>query len=398
MLRRIYRTPWGIGALVLGAVLLLITGRAATSADAEEVRKLTERYDQIKPPAEPRPAPAPKPKPRAQPKPEPEPAPPKRHYRPKPEPEPEPPKRPYRPKPRPVPVSEPEAEMEPEPVQEEETTTPRPTMVRIKGGCFQMGSPTDEEGRDNDERLHEVCVENFELGKHEVTVGEFRRFVEASGYQTEAEKDAGGNKGCRAWSAVDKKWDWREGLSWRKPGYGQGERQPVVCVSWNDAVAYTVWLSGETQQSYRLPTEAEWEYAARAGTTSARYWGDDAEQACRYANGADQTKSPEGSSWNERYHHCSDGYWYPAPVGSFKANAWGLGDMLGNVWEWTCSKYTESYDGSEQKCSKNDTTGPYALRGGSWNNGPAWVRSANRDRGSPANRNDFLGFRLARSL
>ncbi len=216
-----------------------------------------------------------------------------------------------------------------------------PSLVVIGAGSFQMGSPEGEVGRESDERRHNVTIENaFALGQHEVTVGDFQRFVEATKYQTEAERNAGGKDGCYAWSATDGKGDWRAGLHWRKPGYEQSDQHPVVCVSWNDAVAYTEWLSKQTGQRYRLPTEAEWEYAARAGTTSARYWGDDPSEACQYANVADQTKGPQGHRWKDR-HACNDGHWYPAAVGSFKVNAWGLGDMLGSVWEWTCSKYTK---------------------------------------------------------
>ena len=272
-----------------------------------------------------------------------------------------------------------------------------PAMVSITGGCFQMGSPESEEGRDSDERQHRMCVKDFALGQNEVTVGEFQRFMAATNYRTDAEKNADGKEGCFVWSATGGTWDWRAGLSWRKSGYSQQDTSPVVCVSWNDAQAYVKWLSRETGQSYRLPTEAEWEYAARAGTTSARYWGDDPNQACRYANVADQTKGTEGHGWNNK-HDCTDGYWYPAPVGTFQPNAWKLNDMLGNAWEWTCSTYDKDYGGVETKCIEKDATGPLAVRGGSWYYRPDWVRSALRDRGDPASRTGDLGFRLARSL
>ncbi len=164
-------------------------------------------------------------------------------------------------------------------------TSPRrsliePDLVRIPAGCFQMGSPGSETGRDEDERQHEACVTAFEIGKDEVTVGEFKRFVEATNHRTDAERNAGGKEGCFAWSATDGKADWRAGTDWRNPGFTQRDNYPVVCVSWNDAIAYTVWLNRDTGQNYRLPTEAEWEYAARAGTTTARYWGNDPDQAC----------------------------------------------------------------------------------------------------------------------
>ncbi len=268
-----------------------------------------------------------------------------------------------------------------------------PALVVIPAGEFWMGSPESEAGREPGEakeRRHRVQIERaLALGQYEVTVGEYKRFADASGYQTEAERDA--KNGCAAWNSKDKKWDWQAGLSWRNPGYKQTDSQPVVCVSWNDANRYVDWLSAQTKQTYRLPTEAEWEYAARAGTTTARYWGEDLDQACGYANVADQTLG-----WTPM-HNCRDGYAYTAPVGSFKANAWKLYDMLGNVWEWTCSAYAKDYDGSEVKRIEG-TTSPLAVRGGAWVNGPAGVRSAFRDWSSPTDRGIFQGFRLARSL
>jgi formylglycine-generating enzyme required for sulfatase activity len=305
---------------------------------------------------------------------------------------------------RPVPEEAPAAGSRPPPGQVFRDTlsdgTRGPAMVVIPAGEFWMGSPESEVGREPGEakeRRHRVQIERaFALGQREVTVGEFRRFVDASGYQTEAERDVGA-KGCYAWDAKDGKWNWRAGLIWRKPGYEQKDSHPVVCVSWNDANRYAEWLAKQTGQAYRLPTEAEWEYAARAGTMTARYWGEDPNQACRYANVADQTKGPENEVWAEK-HECSDGYWYPAPVGSFQSNAWKLYDMLGNVWEWTCSAYTRTYDNSEAKCTDKVTTGPLAVRGGSWYDQPAWVRSASRLRGVPTYRDDNQGFRLARSL
>jgi len=273
-----------------------------------------------------------------------------------------------------------------------------PEMVRIKGGCFQMGSPETEEGRGNDERQHAVCVKDFEIGKYEVTVGEFRRFVEATGYRTDAEWNAGGKEGCFI-SYLDGgewKYDYRAGYSWRNPNFSQGNNHPVVCVSWHDVVAYAEWLSKQAKRTYRFPTEAEWEYAARAGTTMVRYWGDDPDRACVYANVADRMAKRTFPDWS--VHDCSDGQTYTAPVGSYEANDWGLRDILGNVWEWTCSLYDKDYGGAEQKCSNKDTSSPLAVRGGSWFNFPAWVRSANRGGIDPTFRDIFQGFRLARSL
>ncbi|MEI2780108.1 MAG: SUMF1/EgtB/PvdO family nonheme iron enzyme [Candidatus Competibacter sp.] len=279
-----------------------------------------------------------------------------------------------------------------------------PAMVRIKGGCFQMGRPAGEMGHPDlvgfldDERQHQVCVKDFELGQNEVTVGEFRRFVDASGYQTDAERNAGGNKGCYA-PTGEWKFGYRAEASWKNPSFQQGDTHPVVCVSWNDAVAYAEWLSQQTGQHYRLPTEAEWEYAARAGTTTARYWGDDPNQACRYANVYDQT-SERVNHFGWEAHVCDDRWAQTSPVGSFQPNAWKLHDMLGNVLEWSCSVYDQEYGGAETKCTDKDTTGARAGRGGSWYHETDWVRSASRYRHgyTPSDRFYFLGFRLAKSL
>ena len=274
-----------------------------------------------------------------------------------------------------------------------------PQMVRIKAGCYQMGSPESEKGREDDEGQHRVCVDDFQIGRYEVTVAEFRRFVESTGYKTEAERYVI-KEGCYSF---DEEYSvgWRAGASWRNPNpnHAYQETHPVSCVSWNDAQAYLEWLSKETGLAYRLPTEAEWEYAARAGTTRARYWGEDADQACRYANVADKTKGPNNHSWKE-VHDCRDEHFFVAPVGRYQANAWQLYDMLGNVWEWTCSSYKGVYDGTEGQClSKNNANNSARLviRGGSWFDWPRWVRSAVRNRSAPSYRYTRLGFRPARS-
>jgi formylglycine-generating enzyme required for sulfatase activity len=259
-------------------------------------------------------------------------------------------------------------------------------MMRIEGGCFQMGSSATEAGRQDDERQHRVCVDDFALGQHEVTVDEFRQFINATSYRTEAEK----GEGCWVWTG--EQFDLDATKHWQHPGFSQDDRHPVVCVSWNDAQAYVEWLSRETGLKYRLPTEAEWEYAARAGTTTARFWGDDPDQACRYASVRDS------QYWTDYVHNCRDGYHYTAPVGSFQPNDFGLYDMLGNVWEWTCSVDDEKYGEAEQRCAPAEDSGRRVVRGGSWNYLPRYVRSAHRDWNEPGYRSFGLGFRLAQDL
>ncbi len=275
---------------------------------------------------------------------------------------------------------------------------PVPDMVAVAGGCFYMGSRDKEQGRKDNERRHWVCVEDFSLGRHEVTVRQFRRFVAASGHATDAERNLG-KDGCLAYNPGDagKQWKYRASTNWRQPNPYQAneERHPVSCVSWNDARAYIDWLNRETRTTYRLPTEAEWEYAARAKTTTARFWGDDPRDACEYANITDLT-TQAGHSWSER-HECKDGHYFVAPVGRYRANSFGLHDMLGNVWEWTCSAFDKGYDGDETRCVGRVAGGARVLRGGSWGYGPARARSAARSRNGAIARFSDLGFRLARS-
>ncbi len=204
-----------------------------------------------------------------------------------------------------------------------------------------------------------MSVEDFYIGQYEVTFAEYDVFARATGRALPKDE-----------------------------GWGRGN-QPVINVSWLDAVAYTEWLSTQTGQNYRLPAEAEWEYAARSGTQTAYWWGSQASHD--FANyGKDECCA--GHIENR------DRWEYTSPVGRFPASAWGLHDMLGNVWEWTCSEYDSDYGGAESECaSKNDASAQRVLRGGSWYIPPRWVRSADRDGSTPDNRGNYLGFRLARS-
>lgn len=268
-----------------------------------------------------------------------------------------------------------------------------PDMVRIEQGCFRMGSTANEPGREKDERAHELCVDAFLLGQREVTVEEFGRFVDAVGYRTDAERGVGGQYGC--WALDDEAggdaWQYQPWAHWRTPNKYQRSRpdHPVSCVSWNDAQAYLSWLSKETGRRFRLPTEAEWEYAARAGTRTARYWGDKVdEKACRNASIADVEHG-----WDDGF-ACDDEHEWVAPVGRFRTNQWRLYDILGNVWEWTCSEYSASYNGGEAHCAPEASDAPRVLRGGAWNSGPAVVRSAYRNRNFPEARYNFVGFRV----
>ena len=239
----------------------------------------------------------------------------------------------------------------------------------MPGGCYQMGSPSSEEGRNDDEEpVHEVCVDGFWMGKFEVTNEQYRRYKH--------EHDSGDFNGHSL----------------------NGNSQPVVSVTWDDAKAYAQWLSGKDNETFRLPTEAEWEYAAKAGTTTARYWGDDFDEACMYANIADLMGHSIRPDWP--YYNCDDGYAVTAPVGSFKPNAFGLYDMLGNVWEW-CADVMDpnAYSKHPSRNPLSSAGSEYRVtRGGSFFNGkPRHVRSANRLWGFPGGKDESLGFRLLKT-
>ena len=259
-----------------------------------------------------------------------------------------------------------------------------PELVVVPAGTFLMGSPSYEMGRnENEGPVHRVTIDQaFAVGVYEVTVGEYGRFVETTGYE--------GGSGCHVWTG--EKWEEESGRTWRDPGFRQTERDPVVCVSWQDAQAYAEWLSRQTGKAYRLLSEAEWEYVARAGTTTARYWGEREAGQCRYANGA-------GSRFN-RGITCDDGYTRTAPVGSYAANEFGLYDMLGNVLEWVQDCWHESCAGapSDGRAWESEGCSHRVWRSSAWINRPKGVRSARRLRGTTGHQGSDGGFRIARSL
>jgi formylglycine-generating enzyme required for sulfatase activity len=250
-----------------------------------------------------------------------------------------------------------------------------PQMIVVPAGSFTMGSPTKEPGRGADEGpQHRVTLpRQFAVGTFNVTHDEFAAFVTDTGYDT-------GSK-CYIWTG---QWTEKEGFSWRNPGFEQTGSHPVVCVSWSDAQTYVNWLSKKTGKEYRLLNESEWEYAARAGSTTIYYWGDGIG-----ANNADCGGC--GSQWDNKG---------TAPVGSFKPNAFGLYDIAGNVWEWTEDCYHDSYNGAPADGSPW-TSGECSfrvVRGGSWPDGLRNLRSANRYRDGAAVRSDNIGFRVGRTL
>ena len=237
----------------------------------------------------------------------------------------------------------------------------------------------------------------FYLGTYHVTRGQFRQFVKDADYKTDAEK--GDEPGASGWDAETKAFGFRKDYSWQNAGFQQTDEHPVVEVSWNDVVAFCKWLSRKEGKSYRLPTEAEWEYACRAGTTTRYYSGDDPETLAKVANVADAEFKAKFPDWGWTTIRASDGYVFTAPVGKFKPNAFGLYDMHGNAWQWCADWYGAEY---YAKSPIDDPTGPGSgdvgvLRGGSWYDGPSNSRSAFRFRSAPDFRFSFTGFRVART-
>ena len=234
-----------------------------------------------------------------------------------------------------------------------------PEMVVIPAGSFRMGCLNDDGDCSNEFPVHDVDVPRFALSKYEVTFAQWDACVAAGG--------------CGGYRPPDE-------------GWGRGDR-PVIWVSWDDARSYAAWLSSQTGEDYRLPSESEWEYAARAGTTTKYHWGDQI--------GVNQA--------NCQSHYCGDMFQHTAPVGSFPANAWGLHDMHGNIWEWVEDCWHGNYqgaptDGSAWTSEGNCSVHRRVVRGGSWGLDPGDLRSAYRNWGPAGHRNITFGFRVARTL
>lgn len=254
---------------------------------------------------------------------------------------------------------------------------------------------------------HEVHISQaFYLGQHEVTVGQFQRFVEASGYQPEPEADGTGGYGYNPQydPATTRRGDAFEGraprYSWRNPGFAQGADHPVVNVTWNDAQALARWLSRTEGHHYRLPTEAEWEYACRAGTRTLYPHGNDPQGLATAANTFDQKTAPLWPRWQQHALKGNDGHAFTAPVGSYAPNAFGLHDMLGNAWEWVADWHGDNYYATSPR---NDPQGPAdgnvrVRRGGSWHTWPFYARCGYRNWNTPQTRYPLVGMRLVREI
>ncbi|MBB4818546.1 formylglycine-generating enzyme required for sulfatase activity [Pseudomonas alcaligenes] len=233
-----------------------------------------------------------------------------------------------------------------------------PELVIVPAGEFLMGDATGR-GNDNERPTHRVTIDKpFAIGRFELTFDDWQRYASATG------KPMPDNE-----------------------GWGLSGQRPVIHVSWFDARAYCDWLSSVTGQRYRLPTEAEWEYAARAGGTGYYGWGDEldsSESAPRaHCRGCGTPNSIRGKT---------------AQVGQYPANAFGLHDTAGNVWEWTASRFAAPFDGSEAQAAALLDRSPRVVRGGAWNSGPAYLRTSLRDLKQPGHDDYALGFRVLREL
>lgn len=285
------------------------------------------------------------------------------------------------------------------------------SLILIPAGDFLMGAPdTDDLAQASEKPQHHVRISRpFTMAAHEVTVAQFRAFVKDTGFRTAAEKDGNGASGYNT--------DWRgfeynsDKYTWQNPGYEQGNQHPVVNVNWHDAQAFCKWLSKKEGRRYRLPTEAEWEYACRAGTTTRFYSGDKVEDLKTAANLCDQAlaKKWDISTVKKydidpkviKFQSWDDGFAFTSPVGSFKANKFGLNDMLGNVGEFCSDGYQADYYGHSPEA---DPAGPAkkqntrVVRGGTFLNGPITVRATSRIECQEHYRNYVIGFRVVMEI
>lgn len=276
-------------------------------------------------------------------------------------------------------------------------------MIAVPAGKYMMGATEEEfKGVMNKYKdtyqyetpRHLASVNAFLLAKYDVTRKEFSVFAKETGFQ---------GKGCRVVKGHDFTDD--PSADWGNPGFKQTDQDPVVCVSWNDAHKFIDWLNsksrGSSRLKYRLPTETEWEYAARAGTTTAAYWGSDRQNQCKYENAYDRSASVLGLDVIDHEHpfaDCADGFVETSPVGSFQSNPWGFADILGDVSQWMEDCPEPGYSTLPSVPPRSNSVfcrDTAALRGASWASVPMMVRAAFRGGGDVKFRESATGFRLA---
>lgn len=280
-----------------------------------------------------------------------------------------------------------------------------PEVVVVPAGSFVMGSTAEEteragvreQDRTREQPPRRVTIgKAFALGRYELTVGQWRTFVEDTGRKS--------GEACLTWDQKSNAWGEVNGATWWEVGYPQTDQHPVGCLDLSDAEAYVAWLSEKTEQIYRIPTEAEWEYAARGGTKTLQYWSDDMSDICTYANVSDLDRADAhgGLEGNPtRYFNCRDGHAYAAPVGSYAPNQFGLYDMVGNIWEWVPDCFMVGYDGAPSDGSAwldADECDRRIVRSGGWYARNWFNRPAGRSREHPGFRASTLGLRVLREL
>lgn len=272
-----------------------------------------------------------------------------------------------------------------------------PDMIIVPAGRFIIGSPAKEPGRGQDEGPQKeiVFAEPFAVSRYEVTRAQYKAFLRQTGHKISG--------GCITDRRKPGTWAADDHTNVEDPGFEQGDNHPAACVSWNDAMAYIGWLNSRTGGGYRLLSEAEWEYVARAGSTTAYPWGASIHDGCRHLNGYDKMiLGKKGNLYEGEvvpFANCSDGFVNTAPVGSFQANAFGIHDMLGNLGEWVADCATPSYAGMlEIGVSEGGDCSKRMVRGGSWGSQPRQLRSAERYRYSPTDVDDSIGIRVGKSM
>jgi formylglycine-generating enzyme len=286
-------------------------------------------------------------------------------------------------------------------------------LTLVPAGEFEMGSeekpeslaksfPNLEASRfdlPDEAPLHKVHITKpFYFGTYEVTRAQFQKYLELSGNKPEAETD-----GTGGWGFDPKKKEFvgrKPEFSWKNPGFEQENDHPVINVTWGDSVKFCEWLSAKEGVKYRLPTEAEWEYACRAGTKTRYYSGHEPESLLKVANTFDKETGTVFTQWEQFAVKGSDGYKFTSPVGKFAPNAFGLYDMHGGVWEWCNDWYGEDY---YAKSPTDDPQGPATgkvkvRRGGSWHTWPIYVRASFRNWNTPVTRYVLVGIRVVREV
>jgi formylglycine-generating enzyme required for sulfatase activity len=267
-----------------------------------------------------------------------------------------------------------------------------PVLMPIPAGTFLRGAMEDDsEAYDSERPQRPVRLDRpLLIGRAEVTVAEFERFARETGHPL--------NRRCHDFDFTVPDWVLRTGLDRRHPGFPQGPDHPVVCVSWLDAKAYVAWLARKTGKAYRLPSEAEWEFAARAGHAKSRTGAGAADLLCQHANVADKAMKARFQVQLWKYHDCDDGFAHTAPVGRFPPNLFGLVDTIGNVWEWVEDCFADNYERAptDGRARVSEPCPTRVMRGGGWISEQRQTRFTMRGHRAETDGTTATGFRVAR--